>query len=91
MGVGSLVYVRAQQEPITPLVYEIIESTTPQTTVVDVVVGASAIVVVIGAVAVVLGLSFGGVLLMLRKLRGQDQISAEGSGAIRLGLNSTNR
>ena len=75
----------AQPEPIIPLIYEIVESTTPQTSVVDVVVGAFAIVGVIGTVALALGLSLAGVLLLLRKLRGQDQIGAE--GAVRLNIN----
>ena len=75
----------AQPEPITPLIYEIVERTTPQTSVVDVVVGAFAIVGVIGTVAFALGLSLAGVLLLLRKLRGQDQIGAE--GAVRLNIN----
>ena len=75
-------------QPITPLVYEIVESTTPQTTVVDVLLGAVAFVGVIGVVAFVLGLSFAGVLIALRKRRGQDQLAGDGGGAIQLGLSS---
>lgn len=78
-----------QQDPITPLVYEIIDNTTPQTTVADVVIGAFGIVGVIAAGAVLLGVAFGGVLLTLKKMRGEDEISSEGSGSVRLHLNST--
>lgn len=80
-----------QQDPITPLVYELVESTTPQTTVADVVGGAFAVVGVIGAIAFVLGVSFAGALLLLRKWRGEDEVNAESSGAVRLRLNSSNQ
>jgi len=83
--------VRMQQDPLTPLVYEIVESTTPQTTVADVVVGALGVVGAIGAIAFVLGVFFAGVLLLLRKWRGEDEVNAEGSGAVRLRLNSNNQ
>lgn len=73
-------------QPITPLVYEVVEETTRETTVVDVLVGSFAIVGVLGAVAVLMGLSMAGLLILLRNRRGNP---AAGSGsATRLGLDS---
>ena len=89
MVVGRLVAMRVQQDPITPLVYELIDGTTQQTTVADVVIGAFGVVGVIGVGGLLLGVAFAGVLLTLKKMRGKDEISGEGSGSVRLHLNST--
>ena len=76
----------AQPEPVTPLVYEVVEATTEQTTVIDVVLGAFSIVGVLGLVAVLLGLSLAGLLIWARKLRGGDLQGTDGANATRLGL-----
>ena len=76
-------------QPMTPAVYEVVEQTTEQTTVVDVLLGSFAFVGVLGLVAVLLGLAMAGGLILLNKDRGDP---ASGStGATRLGLDTTNR
>ena len=55
-----------QPEPVTPLVYEVVEATTEQTTVIDVVLGAFSVVGVLGLVAVLLGVSLAGLLIGMR-------------------------
>ena len=79
----------AQSEPVTPLVYEVVEPTTQQTTVIDVVLGAFSIVGVLGLLAVLLGLSLAGLLIWVRKLRGGDLKGTHGASAARLGLGAT--
>ena len=76
----------AQPEPVTPLVYELVEPTTEQTTVIDVLFGAFSIVGVLGLLAVLLGLSLAGLLIWARKLRGGDRKGTDGASATRLGL-----
>ncbi len=76
-------------QPMTPLVYEMVEETTAQTTVVDVLVGAFSIVGVLGFFAVLLGLAMAGGLILLRK-RGGNPV-AGGSSATRLGIDTTRR
>ncbi len=78
-----------QSQPVTPLVYEMVEPTTEQTTVIDVVLGAFSVVGVLGFVAVLLGLSLAGLLIWMRKLRGAD-IKGTAS-ATRLGLGTPGR
>ena len=81
----------AQSQPVTPLVYEVVEPTTDQTTVIDVVLGAFSVVGVLGLIAVLLGLSLAGLLIGVRRLRGGDIRGATGSGATRLGLGTHGR
>ncbi len=78
---------RLQIEPLTPLVYEAVESTTTPTTILDVLMGSLAIVGMIAVIGLVLGLTLAGSMLLLRRRRGQDQIGPDGGG-ISLGLNS---
>ena len=78
-----------QPEPVTPLVYEVVEPTTQQTTVIDVVLGAFAVVGVLGLVALLLGLSLAAVLIGVRKMRGEDIQGTAGGGATRLGLGAS--
>ena len=78
---------RLQIEPLTPLVYEAVENTTPPTTILDVLMGSLAIVGMIAVIGLVLGLTLAGSMLLLRRRRGQDQIGPDGGG-ISLGLNS---
>ena len=75
-------------QPMTPAVYEVVEQTTEQTTVVDVLVGSFTFVGVLGLVAVLLGLAMAGGLILLHK--GRDPVSGS-TGATRLGLDTTNR
>ena len=77
-----------QPQPVTPLVYEVVEPTTEQTSVIDVVVGAFSVVGVLGLIAVLLGLSLAGLLIWVRKLRGAGVEETAGS-ATRLGLSAT--
>ena len=76
-----------QPQPVTPLVYEVVEPTTEQTTAIDVVLGAFSVVGVLGLVAVLLGVSLAGLLIGVRKLRGGD----DGGSATRLGIGASGR
>jgi len=80
-----------QPQPITPLVYEVVEPTTEQTTVIDVVLGAFSVVGVLGLVAVLLGLSLAGLLIGVRKARGGPVEGPPGGSATRLGLGAPGR
>lgn len=81
----------AQSQPVTPLVYEVVEPTTDQTTVIDVVLGAFSVVGVLGLIAVLLGLSLAGLLIGVRRLRGGDIRGTTGGSATRLGLGTHGR
>ena len=76
-------------QPMTPAVYEMVEQTTEQTTVVDVLLGSFAFVGVAGLFAVLLGVAMAGGLILLRK-RSVDPVGGS-DGATRLGLNTTTR
>ena len=78
---------RLQIEPLTPLVYEAVESTTTPTTILDVLMGSLAIVGMIAVIGRVLGLTLAGGMLLLRRRRGQDQIGPDGGG-MSVGLNA---
>ena len=81
----------AQSQPVTPLVYEVVEPTTEQTTVIDVVLGAFSVVGVLGLIAVLLGLSLAGLLIGVRKRSGGDIRGTTGGSATRLGLGTHGR
>ncbi len=76
-------------QPMTPAVYEMVEQTTQQTTVVDVLLGSFAFVGVLGLLAVLLGLAMAGGLILLRKGRGNPVSGSDGTTS--LGLNITSR
>ena len=78
-----------QPEPVMPMVYEVVEATTEQTTVIDVVLGAFSVVGVLGLVAVLLGALLAGLLIGMRKLRGGSVEGTVGGSATRLGLSAT--
>ena len=78
-------------QPIMPLVYELVEKTTEQTTVADVLLGTFAIIGGLVVVCFLLGLGCAGVLIALRKLQGQDRLVGTGSESTRLGLDSSSR
>ena len=75
-------------QPITPVVYELVEKPTAQTTVSDVLVGAISVVGGLAGVGLLLGVLFAGVLIGLRYLRGQDSLDGGGSETVQLGLRS---
>lgn len=76
-------------QPMTPAVYEMVEETTQQTTVADVLLGSFAFVGVLGLLAVLLGVAMAGGLILLRKSRGNPVSGSD--GATGLGLNTTSR
>ena len=78
-------------QPITPLVYEMVDETTQETTVVDVLLGSFAIVGMLAAIALLLGLSMAGLLILARKRRYRNPVAGGGTGATRLGLDSIGR
>ena len=71
-------------QPVTPLVYEVVERTTPQTTIVDFVVGAVLVVVFIAATAVVMGAALAGALIVLRRGRTSGPDGTDSSVSLRL-------
>ena len=71
--------------PVTPFVYEVVEQTTPSTTVVDYLLGAFAVVGTLAVAAIVLGLLFAGTLIAIRRSRG-TALTGDGSTSIRLDL-----
>ena len=81
-----------QPQPVTPMVFEVVEPTTEQTTVIDVVLGAFSVVGVLGLTAVLLGAALAGLLIAVRKRRGVRAAGVGGGGsATRLGLGSAGR
>ncbi len=75
------------RQPVTPLVYDVIEPTTPQTTVIDVLMGAGSVVLTIVVVAVLLGLGLAGLLIVRRRVSGEGLEGIGGQG-ITLGLDT---
>ena len=73
-------------QPATPFVYEVVEPTTAQTTVVDVVVGAVAVAGAVAGVALVLGLALAGLMIGFRRMRGDDGLTDRGREGAGLGL-----
>ena len=80
-----------QPQPVTPLIYELVDPTTEQTTVADVVLGAFSVVGVLGLVAILLGVSLAGLLIGMRKLRARDIEGTAGGSATRLDLGASGR
>ena len=75
-------------QPISPLVYELVEETTVQTTVTDVLFGAVAVIGVLLVVGLALGLVCASALIGYRRLRGYDRLTGAQSESTQLGLNS---
>ena len=75
-------------QPLTPLVYEVVEKPTSQTTVLDVVFGAFAVVGGLAVVGILLGILLAGMLIMTNRFRSRDALFNRGSKAIQLGLTS---
>lgn len=73
-------------QPLTPLVYEVVEKSTDQTTVLDVVFGAFAVIGGLAVAGVMFGVLFAGMLIAIRRFRGRNALSNRGSKAIELGL-----
>ena len=74
-------------QPVT--VYQTVQEPTAQTTIVDVLVGAAAVALGVAGAAVVLGLVCAGLLIMFRRLRGEDGRSPGDTDATRLGLDAS--
>ena len=74
-------------QPLTPLIYELVEPTTRETTVLDVLVGTAAMIGAVSGVALLLGCMYAGCLIGVRRLRGRNKLAAEGNGGVRLKLN----
>ena len=70
-------------------VYEIVEQSTPQTTITDVLLGAVWVVVGLAAIAVTLGVVCAGILIGVRRIRETNRAAA--SDMTRLGLNSSSK
>lgn len=75
-------------QPLTPLVYEVVEPTTQETTVMDVVLGSVAMIGAVAGVALLLGCICAGVLIGVRRLKGRDKLTEDSDGGIKLKLNS---
>lgn len=73
-------------QPLTPFLYEVVEPTTEQTTVLDVVFGSLAVAGAVAAVALVLGLACAAVMIGIRRMRGRDDLGGGRSQGVRLGL-----
>ena len=71
-------------QPITPLVYEAVERTTAQTTILDFVVGAAFVIVFIAAAAVLMGTALAGILIVIRRGRGFGPDGKNSSVSLRL-------
>ena len=76
-------------QPIT--VYEVVAEPSETTTISDVLLGIAAVVVSLVVVALALGLIFGGVLIFLRRRRGQGDGATFETDATRLGLDASAR
>jgi len=76
-----------QPQPAT--VYETVQSSTAETTIADVLLGAASIVLGLAAVALVLGIGCAAVMIVFRRFRGGGGTAAGGAGATRLGLDAS--
>lgn len=74
-------------QPLTPLIYEVVEPTTRETTVSDVLLGSAAMIGAVSGVALLLGCMCAGCLIGVRRLRGRNKLAEEGNGGVRLKLN----
>ena len=74
------------QQPITPLIVELVEPATAEITVSDVLVGALSVTGWIVLVAVVLALPFAGALIALRRLRPMNPLNGDETDRTRMGL-----
>ncbi len=74
------------EQPLTPSVYEVVEKTTEQTTVLDVLFGSFAVVGAVAVCGLVLGGLFGGLMIWLAK-REDSKTSKDWNRGL-LGLNA---
>ncbi len=72
-------------QPATPFVYEVVEPTTAQTTALDVVVGAVAVAGAVAVVALVLGLALAGLMIGIRRMRGDNGSTGREGASLHLG------
>ena len=73
------------EQPLTPSVYEVVEQTTQQTTVLDVLFGSCAVIGVVAVCGLVLGGLFGGVKIWLANRA--DRKGLDERNGVLLGLN----
>ena len=73
------------------VIYEVVTESSETTTISDVLLGIAAVVVSLVVVALALGLIFGGVLIFLRRRRGQGDGATFETDATRLGLDASAR
>lgn len=71
------------------VVYEVVTDPSETTTISDVLLGIAAVVVSLVVVALALGLIFGGLLIFLRRRRGQGAGAGFDTDATRLGLDAS--
>ena len=76
-------------QPIAPLVYELVEKTTEQTTVSDVLMGAFTVVGGLLVSAVLLGVLLAGTVIAIRRLTGRSGLNGGGRQNTKLGLDSS--
>ena len=74
--------------PVTPLVYEVVEETTAQTTVVDVLLGSVAFAGAVAGAALLFGVVLAGIMIGFHRRRGRDDPTGHSSGVVRLGLDN---
>ena len=76
-------------QPITVYVYEAAQEPTTQRTISDVLLGVVSVVFGLALAAVVLGLACAGILIILRRIRGQEGPPSADPDATRLGLDAS--
>lgn len=73
-------------EPITPLIYEVVDKTTGATTILDVLFGVFSVIGVIGGVGVLLGVSLALLLIGRRHRWGKAGLVQEESIQLKLNI-----
>lgn len=74
------------QQPLTPIIIEVIDKPTRETTVADVLLQAIGLAGAFVLLALVAGLLAGGVFIAMRILRPRNSFNGEASDVLRLGL-----
>jgi hypothetical protein len=69
-----------------PIIVEVVDATTAETTVVDILLGAIGLTGALMLGALVLGLAFGGLLIAVKRVRGRTERATDRSTHVELGL-----
>jgi uncharacterized membrane protein YqhA len=64
-------------QAVQPIIVRVVEQPVHETTIADVILGALQVVGVLLVAAAVLGLIFGGVLILLKRLTARDRLASE--------------